>query len=337
MLLYRLMLTVHSNAIAVLLCTVTMIGWGSWANTQKLAGRTAWPFELYYWDYTIGLLLFSVLFMFTAGSTGASGMPALPNLVAASSSALLTAALSGLLFNVANILLVVAIDASGMSVAFPVGIGLALIIGTLSSYYEQPKGSAPLLLAGVLFVLGAMIFSSLAYRKLPRSSAAGWKKGILFAVVAGCLMGFFYPQLIRSLSPGFNTQPIAPGALTPYTALFLFAIGVFLSNFAVNTIFMKAAGRSYAEYFAGSARLHLLGIAGGAIWMLAFELNVVASGVAGPAISYALGQGATLIAAIWGVFIWKEFRAAPPGTVPLITLMFAGYVVGLCLIGFASV
>ncbi len=331
------MLTVHSNAAAVLFCTITMIGWGSWANTQKLAGRTAWPFELYYWDYVIGLLLFSVVFLFTAGSVGAHGMGAVANLQQAAAGSLGAAALSGVLFNVANILLVVAIDAAGMSIAFPVGIGLALIIGTVTSYFEQPKGNAMALFLGVGFVLLAMIFSALAYWRLPRRASGGWGKGITFAIVAGCLMGFFYPQLIRSLSPDFNNAPIAAGRLTPYTALLLFAAGVFVSNFVVNTIFMKAAGRRYAEYFSGSARLHSLGILGGVIWMVAFGLNVIASGVAGPAISYALGQGATLVAAIWGVVIWKEFRDAPKGTMPLVALMFAGYVLGLCLIGYASV
>ncbi len=330
------MLTVHSNSLAILFCTITMIGWGSWANTQKLAGRTQWSFELYYWDYAIGLFLFSILFMFTAGSMGTGGMPPLQNLRLASSDSMLAAVFSGLLFNVANILLVVAIDAAGMSIAFPVGIGLALIIGTVTAYVQQPKGNAAALFSGVAFVLAAMILSALAYRKLPRSGPGNWAKGMLFAIVAGCLMGFFYPQLIRSLSPGFNSSPIVPGKLTPYTALFLFSLGVLASNVVVNSVFMKAAGRTYREYFAGTARLHSLGILGGAIWMLAFGLNVIASGVAGPAISYALGQGATLIAAIWGVLIWKEFRGAPSGTKPLIWCMFAAYVLGLLLIGFAS-
>jgi glucose uptake protein len=334
--LYRLVLTVHSNALAILFCTITMLGWGSWANTQKLAGRTQWPFELYYWDYAIGLLVFSVVFMFTAGSVGPSGMPALENLRSASSGSMLTAAISGVLFNIANILLVVAIDAAGMSIAFPVGIGLALIIGTVTAYADQPKGNALALFLGVAFVLAAMILSALAYRKLPRSHTEKWGKGIVFAVIAGCLMGFFYPRLIRSLSPDFNFAAIIPGKLTPYTALFFFSLGVVASNIIVNTIFLKAAGRTYGQYFSGSLRLHSLGILGGCIWMLAFGLNVIASGVAGPAISYALGQGATLIAAIWGVAIWKEFRDAPRGTVPLITFMFVAYLLGLMLIGFAS-
>ena len=336
MILYRLMLTVHSNSVAIILCTVTMIGWGSWANTQKLAGRTSWPFELYYWDYVIGMVLFSIFFMLTAGSSGATGVPALENLRHASAASMLIAAFSGLLFNIANILLVVAIDAAGMSTAFPIGIGLALIIGTIASYVQRPQGNALVLFAGVAFILAAMIFSALAYRRLPQSQSKRWARGTLFAIVAGCLMGFFYPQLIRSVSPGFTTGSILPGLLTPYTALFFFSIGVLFSNFVVNTFFMKAAGRTYAEYAAGSVRLHSLGVLGGLIWTLAFGLNILASGVAGPAISYALGQGATLIAAIWGVVIWKEFRHASRGTMPLVYCMFAGYVIGLLLIGFAS-
>ncbi len=313
-----------------------MIGWGSWANTQKLAGRTNWPFELFYWDYAIGIFLFSIVFMFTAGSTGSGGMPAAANLAQASSYAIRTAMLSGALFNIANILLVVAIDVAGMSIAFPVGIGLALVIGTIAAYVEQPAGKAALIFLGVLFVLVAMIVSALAYRKLPSARAGNWKKGIVFAVVAGCLMGFFYPELQRSLSPDFNSLRIHPGYLTPYTALFFFSIGLVVSNFVVNTIFMRAGGRSYAQYFRASAKLHSLGVLGGAIWMVALSLNVIASGIAGPAVSYALGQGATLIAAIWGVAIWKEFSAAPRGTAPLITIMFISYVIGLLLIGLAT-
>ena len=330
------MLTIHSPAVSILLCTITMIGWGSWANTQKLAGKTKWPFELYYWDYVLGLLLFSILFMLTVGSSGSGGSPALTNIRQASRASIVDACFSGVLFNIANILLVVAIDVAGMSIAFPVGIGLALVIGTITAYLQQPKGNPAILFFGVALVLAAMILSALAYRRLPQNGRASWGKGMLFAIVAGCLMGFFYPQLMRCISPAFNDAPIAPGKLTPYTATFFFAIGVLLSNFIVNSIFMKTANRTYSEYFAGTARLHTLGLLGGAIWMLAFGLNVIASGVAGPAISYALGQGATLVAAVWGVLIWKEFRGAPRGTMPLVSLMFVGYVLGLTLIGVAS-
>ncbi len=313
-----------------------MLGWGSWANTQKLAGTDRWPFELYYWDYAIGVFLFGILFTFTAGSFGSSGMSAPANLQQADAGNIGSAVFSGALFNLSNILLVVAIDAAGMSVAFPLGVGLALVIGTVGSYLQAPKGNPALIFAGVTLVVFAMIMSALAYGKLPRAPGRSWSRGIIFAVTAGALMGFFYPQLISSISPNFQAAEIEAGYLTPYTALLSFGLGLLLSNFIVNTAFMKTGGRSYGEYFRGTLRLHSLGILGGAIWMLALSLNVIASGVAGPAISYALGQGATLVAAIWGVLIWREFREAPKGTTPYIILMFLGYACGLTLIGIAT-
>ena len=330
------MFTVSSLSLAILFCVITMLGWGSWANTLKLAGKTKWPFELYYWDYAIGVFLFSVLFMFTLGSTGGPGMGAIDNLRAASGGNMAGAILSGIVFNISNILLVVAIDAAGMSVAFPVGVGLALVIGTVASFLQAPKGTPALLFGGVGLIIVAMIMSGIAHSKLPRVQGRSWSRGVVFAVIAGSLMGFFYPQLVRTLSPNFNSGMIEPKFLTPYTALFFFAIGLLLSNIVVNTIFMKAGGKTYREYFGGTGKLHLLGVLGGVIWMLALSLNVIASGVAGPAISYALGQGATLVAAIWGVLVWREFRSAPTGTMPFVGLMFGGYALGLILIGAAT-
>jgi glucose uptake protein len=330
------MFIVDSLGLAIVFCVITMLGWGSWANTQKLAGKDRWEFPLFYWDYAIGVALFGVLFMFTAGSMGSAGMPALSNLGQAAAGPAMHALLSGALFNLSNILLVVAISAAGMSVAFPVGVGLALVIGTVTSYVQAPKGNSALLSAGVLLVVAAMIFSALAYSRLPRPKGQDWRRGIVFAVIAGCLMGFFYPELSRAISPGFQTGRIDAGYLTPYSALLLFAVGLLVSNIVINTIFLKSAGLSYSAYFRGSARLHSLGVLGGMIWMLALCLNIVASGVAGPAVSYALGQGATLVAAIWGVLIWKEFRGAPRGTGVLIGCMFAAYAGGLLLIGAAT-
>jgi glucose uptake protein len=329
------MFVVTDLSTAILFCVVTMLGWGSWANTQKLAGKDNWPFPLYYWDYAWGVLLAALIFLGTLGAFGSAGMAAVPNLGKASGEMLARAFLSGVIFNVSNILLVVAIDAAGMSVAFPVGVGLALVIGTVASYVQTPKGNPALLFAGVVLVVIAMLMSAVAHSRLPRKPGSGWGRGIVYAAVAGCLMGFFYPQLARTLSPAFNTAPIDPGYLTPYTALLLFAIGLLISNLVVNSIFLKTNGLSYADYFKGGAKLHSLGIMGGAIWMIALTFNVIASGVAGPAISYALGQGATLVAAVWGVLIWREFRGARGTTLPL-TLMFVCYAAGLLLIGMST-
>ncbi len=330
------MFVVESLGLAIFLCIVTMMGWGSWANTQKLAGKEDWPFELYYWDYAIGVFLTGIVFALTLGSFGESGMGAVANLGQAAGGQIGDALLSGALFNLSNILLVVAIDAAGMSLAFPVGVGLALVIGTLRSYLQEPKGEPTLIFAGVALIVVAMIMSALAYSKLPPVAGRRLGRGLVFAVIAGCLMGSFYPMLIQAVSPGFGSAAIQPGYLTPYTALLYFGLGLLLSNFIVNTVFMKAGGRTYARYFRGGPKLHSLGVLGGLIWMVALGLNVIAAGVAGPAISYALGQGATLVAAIWGVLIWREFKGAPKSAMPFIVLMFLGYTCGLTLIGVAT-
>ncbi len=330
------MFVVNSLPLAIVFCVITMLGWGSWANTQKLAGKEKWPFPLFYWDYAIGVFVFSLIFAHTFGSFGPSGTPTRENMHGAEMTFVWPALISGILFNLSNLLLVAGIDAAGMSVAFPVGVGLALVIGTVESYLQQPKGDPALLFAGVALIVFAMIMSALAHKRLPQVGARNPLRGLIFSAVAGCLMGFFYPQLLRAISPHFNTEPVIPGMLTPYVALVFFGAGVLVSNFLWNSIFMRTGKLTYADYFRGSARLHWLGILGGFIWMLALSFNVLASGVAGPAVSYALGQGATLVAAIWGLFIWREFRAAPAGTNRYLGLMLAGYTIGLVLIGAAT-
>jgi glucose uptake protein len=330
------MFAVHSLPIAVAFCVITMLGWGSFANTQKLVGKEKWPFELFYWDYAIGVLLFSLLFAATLGSHGSSGMSVPANLHTYEFRFAIPALVSGAIFNVSNLLLIAGIDAAGMAVAFPVGVGLALVIGTVEAYIQSPKGDPRLLFAGVGLVVFAMLMSALAHRKLPAAEGRKPLRGLVFSVIAGCIMGSFYPQLMLSISPGFNSAPIVAGMLTPYLALVFFAIGVVASNFVVNTIFMRAGHVTYGDYFRGRAKFHWIGILGGCIWMIALSLNVIASSVAGPAISYALGQGATLIASLWGVLIWHEFRSAPKGTTPYIVLMFIGYASGLLLIGAAT-
>jgi glucose uptake protein len=330
------MFAVESFPVALAFCAITMLGWGSWANTQKLAGKEKWPFELFYWDCAIGIFLFSLVFAHTLGSFGAAGMAAEENLHSANFEFILPALISGAIFNLSNILLVVGIDAAGMSVAYPVGVGLALVIGTVESYIATPKGNAGLLFGGVALIVFAMLMSGVAHSRRPQSGAKSPRRGLIASVVAGCIMGFFYPLLMRSISPKFNTTAIMPGMLTPYVALMCFAAGVLGSNLVWNTIFMRAGGVTYGAYFRGSAKLHAIGILGGCIWMIALSFNVIASSVAGPAVSYALGQGATLVAALWGLLIWHEFRGAQPGTGRYIVLMLAGYTAGLVLIGAAS-
>ena len=327
------MFVLQSYPWAVVFCVITMFCWGSWANTQKLA-KKGWRFELFYWDYTIGVLLLTIILGLTLGSDGTAGRPFLEDLAQASHFSKHSALLGGAIFNLANILLVAAIDIAGMSVAFPVGIGIALVLGVVLNYVADPVGNAGLLFTGVLLVVLAIILDAVAYRKIPGGAAGVSTKGLILSVACGVLMGFFYRFVAASMYPDFN-HPQA-GKMGPYAAVFVFAVGIFLSNFILNTIVMKrpfvGSPVSYADYFKGSLGTHLTGILGGLIWSIGMSFNIIASGRAGFAISYGLGQGATMVAALWGVFIWKEFRTAPAGTSRLIAAMFACFVVGLALI-----
>lgn len=331
------MLIVESYPVAIVLCFITMLCWGSWANTQKLASRE-WRFQLFYWDYAIGVLLLSLVFSFTLGSFGSGGRPFLADLGQASGAAIWSALLGGIVFNLSNILLVAAIDIAGMAVAFPIGVGLALVLGVVINYVKLPVGDPVLLLVGVIGVVIAIVIDALAYRRLPTDKQTT-AKGILISIAAGVLMGFFFRFVVASMATDFANPE--PGRLTPYTAVFFFSVGLLLSNFVWNSIAMKKPFVGdpvpYRDYFTkGNARLHLVGILGGIIWNLGMSFSIIASGAAGPSISYGLGQGATMIAALWGVFIWKEFKDAPEGTGRLLALMFVFYIVGLGLIVYAG-
>lgn len=327
------MFVLHSYPWAVVFCVITMFCWGSWANTQKLA-RKGWRFELFYWDYTFGVLLLTLILGFTMGSHGMAGRPFLEDLGQASHSSIHSALIGGIIFNLANILLVAAIDIAGMSVAFPVGIGIALVLGVVVNYIASPIGNAVLLFGGVLLVVVAIILDAVAYRRIPGSTGGVTTKGLVLSVACGVLMGTFYRFVAAAMYPDFSHP--TPGKVGPYAAVFILAIGVLISNFVFNTFVMKkpfvGAPVSYADYFKGDLRTHLTGVLGGLIWGVGTSFNIIASGRAGFAISYGLGQGATMVAAFWGVFIWKEFRAAPAGTSKLIAAMFACFLVGLALI-----
>jgi glucose uptake protein len=316
-----------------------MLCWGSWANTQKLASRE-WPFQLFYWDYAIGVLLLALVLALTAGSVGGAGRPFLADLVQAEGRSLGLAFLGGVVFNLSNILLVAAIDIAGMAVAFPIGVGLALALGVITNYVATPVGNPVLLFAGVAGVLLAIVLSALAYRRLPAGGARTTAKGIALSVAAGILMGYFYRFVAASMSADFRS--LEPGKLGPYAAIVVFSTGLLASTFVWNTIVMARPFVGdpvpFADYFRkGTPRLHLVGLLGGAIWGLGMALSILASGAAGFAISYGLGQGATLVAALWGVFVWKEFLDAPPGTGRLLAAMFASFVLGLSLIVYARV
>ena len=288
------MYVVESYRTAVLLCIVTMLCWGSWANTQKAVGGR-WRFELFYWDYVFGVVLAALVFAFTMGSMGPRGRGFLADLAQADPKNLGSALLGGVVFNAANILLVAAIALSGMAVAFPVGIGLALVLGVLVNYWAEPAGNPTLLFAGVALVAAAIVLDAMAYGRLPSDQNAGRRKGLLLAVLCGVLMGYFYRFVAAAMPAPEQFTNMPAGKLSPYTAMVFFALGILASNFVFNTIIMRRpiSGQPVAigDYFQGTARDHLWGIVGGMIWAVGMMLSIVAAGKASFAVSYGLGQG----------------------------------------------
>ena len=320
-------------SIALFLMILTMLCWGSWANTQKLA--KGWRFELFYWDYVFGIVLIALIAGFTMGNTDpASSDSFIANLRSADAQHIWLALVGGVVFNVANILLVAAIAIAGLSVAFPIVIGLALVIGSVLNYIITPKGNPLLLFGGIALVIVAIILDALAYRKLVKDLSVS-KKGILLSVLCGIGMGLFYPFVAKATT--------GPNHLGPYSVAFVFSIGVLLCTIPVNYIFMRkpitGAPVDLADYFRGSGAFHFWGILGGAIWGVGMISNFVASyaQMVGPAAAYALGQGATMVSAIWGVFVWREFAGAPPAARRLVGLMFLFFILGLTGVALAPV
>jgi glucose uptake protein len=287
----------------------------------------------------IGILLFSILSAFTLGSIGDFGRSFLNDLSQADLKNIGSAFVGGIVFNAANILLSSAIAVAGMSVAFPVGIGLALVLGVLINYMGSQKGDPLWIFLGVALITVAIIFNAIAYKRISGGNSKLNRKGLFLSIAAGILMSFFYRFIAASMDLDNFVNPAA-GKLTPYTAVFIFSVGIFASNFIFNTLLMKRPisgdPLSYKMYFKGKFSTHLVGVLGGLIWGLGNSLNLIAAGKAGAAISYGLGQGATLVAALWGVFIWKEFKGASRSTNQMLAIMFVLFVLGILAIIYAG-
>jgi glucose uptake protein len=323
------MLLPHTYQAALFLMILSMCCWGSWANTLKLC--PGYRFQLFYWDYAIGMALAVMALGLTAGSLGHAGPPLLVDAAGTAPILVFYAALGGAIFNVANLLLVNAIDVAGLAVAFPVGIGLALVIGAIFNYVITPVGNPLLLFGGVALVVVAIILDAAAYRKRDTAAKAATTRGIVLSLIAGVLMGCFYPFIARALN-GVPGQP-APG---PYAVSMFFTAGLLISTVPANWLLMTKPldGKSsvdIADYARAPFVWHLAGILGGAIWCVGGVANFVASGahLVGPAVSYTIGQGATMVSACWGVFVWREFAGAPRVAKTFLFLMFVFFLLGL--------
>jgi glucose uptake protein len=312
---------------------LSMVCWGSWANTQKIDKR--WRFELFYWDYSWGLLACALFFGLTLGSRNAASPDSFfRNLETASTRSLLESFVGGVVFNVGNLLLVAAISVAGMAVAFPIGAGLALVIGAVINYVISPKGNPILLFGGIGLICIAIVLDAIAYRSLP-GGAKATTKGIGLSLACGIAVGLFYPFVAKALT--------GPNHLGPYTVYFVFALGAVVSNFPMNYTLMRrpVVGQPLRlkDYFKGQASLHAWGILGGALWGIGTIANFVASYVPmiGPATSFSLGEGNTMISAIWGIFVWKEFHGASNRIKGFLVAMFLFFALGLSGIALAPV
>ena len=323
----------ETYVITLVFMVISMLCWGSWANTIKLC--PGYRFQLFYWDYVIGLFLGVFALGLTMGSTGTHGLSFLADLAHPDTGHIWLALAGGAIFNVANLLLVAAIDIAGLAVAFPVGIGLALVVGAVSSYMVAPAGNPFLLFGGILVVMVAIVFDAAAYRAREQRKGVT-RRGVILSLVSGVLMGTFYPFVARAMT--------GKGAAGPYATSFYFVVGVGICSLAANTILMRNPldGRepvSFGAYFRARPVWHLWGIVGGAIWCTGAILNFVASRahIVGPAVSYSIGQGATMVSACWGVFIWHEFSSAPRQSKVLLTWMFIFFLSGLTAVAVAPI
>lgn len=327
------MVLVQNYALAVFLCVVAMICWGSWQNTQNLIGKS-WRFEHYYWDFSIGILLFALIMAFTFGSIGTQGRSFLPDLQQADPRNLLSAAIGGVIWNVGTLLLVAAISVAGMSVAFPIGGGIGWTLGILINYIGKPEGNPLFLFSGTAFIILAILLSMQSYKKMASQQKKPTLKGILLAFFAGLCIAFFYRFVASSLATDFT--PAEAGKISSYTAVVFFSIGALICTLVLNPLFMAKPVQGepvkMSTWFKASSRTHLLGMLGGAIWCIGNSVSFMSVGAASPAISYGLSNSAPVVAALWGIFVWKEFKDAPKGTNLLLSLMFGCYLIGLVLI-----
>ena len=313
-------------AAALIMTILSTICWGSFANTFKVTKN--YRFELYYWDYAAGIFLISLVLAFTMGSMRGGDTSFIANLHSAAPLNLAFAAIGGFIFNIANVLLIAGIEIVGLAIAFPISIGIALVEGVVLSYALQPKGSAGLLAAGVIMAVLAVIMIGLAYGQLQGANRTVSRKGVIVCVISGLLMGTFAPFVTRAMT--------ANRPLTPYTVAVFFTLGAVICCFFFNTYLMKrplvGEAVGFSGYAAAPASYHVLGLLGGVVWGVGTVFNFVAASLVGVAISYAIGQASPMIAALWGVFVWREFRGSNRQARLYLVGMFVSYLLALVLI-----
>jgi len=337
------MILIENYSLAIIFTIFAMICWGSWANTQKMAAKT-WRFELFYWDFVLGITIMILIAAFTVGSMGDQGRSFLEDLATADTTSILYAMVGGVLWNIGNILLVAAISIAGLAIAFPIGGGIAWVLGIIINYIlimmtgQVASENPTYLWIGVLIIVSAIILSGKIYEKTAKEKKEKSTKGVMLSVVAGLFIAFFYGFVVKSLDPAFVSG--GTGNLTPYTGMVFFVVGVIISTLIINPIIMKKPiiGEPVAMslYFKGAIKEHASGVLGGMIWMMGMIFSFMAAGAANPAIAYALSNAAPVVAILWGIFVWNEFKGAPKGTNKSLFILLSLYLIGLILITYSN-
>lgn len=322
------MLLPHSFSTAFTLLIMGMIFWGSWPNSYRITQD--WRLELFHLDFSIGMFLIAILAALTAG-TYFSPHGFGQNFINSDHSAWLWTVGAGAFVNVGNLMLVAGIRKVGMAVAFPVAVGLSLVLGTFLSYWVIPKGDPLWLGLGVALIFSGVLTTSLAYRYRPEEENSSRRSisGLGICVISGILFTCAGPMVAKSLS--------SPRPLVPYGVCFLYGFGSLLAAPPLVLCFMRhpieGGPISFADYSGGSLRNHAAGWLGGALCGGGMLFTFIPAGMVGMAIALAVGQADPLVAALWGIFLWREFHNSPARAHVLLVIMFFLYISGLIAIG----
>jgi glucose uptake protein len=336
---------------SLLLLILTFICWGSWANTQKLVFK--WRFELFYYDFTLGLAICVAIAAFTLGSMNSQDLTVSDNMMIAGYRKMAYAVFAGLIVNLGYIFLSAAVSLSGMAVAFPLTFGIALIVSSITDFIGAPQTANSLLLfGGLVLVLVAVLMDCIAYRSHLDALAAASKKGpildprtklpartpiaargIVFSILSGIALGFFFP-VVDSSRTGDN-------GVGPYGLALLIGAGMFFSTLLYVPFFLNfpvlGEPKQVRDYFKGEKKQHLLGIFGGFVWAVGLiaalvEFAAPPAAQIGPALSTGMVQGAPVLAGLWGVLAWGEFKNSTQTVKMLLLMMFVLFIAGLALV-----
>ena len=329
----------NTYTLTLLVLLFSTVCLGSWASTQKAAGK--WRFELYYFDFAVGAMLMALLLALTVG-TFSDNLTFEDNLTISGKRQMAMAFAAGAIFNLGNMLLVAASAIAGLSVAFPIAMGLALVVTSTVGYFTNSQSNPALLFGGIAMILGAVIADALAHRRHTIETAVtkkhgGGIKGILLSLFGGLVLSAFPPVLASSRSGDIG--------LGVYAATVFFTLGIFASTFLYSLYFMnlpvQGDALSFKQYLKGTIGQHGWGFLGGAIWCTGAVANFAAASAAkevhfsAAALAVTPGHVAAVLAALSGLLFWKEFTGASSGVKTLLAAMFLLFCSGVAMISLA--